>query len=435
MQGAWNCTKIGLLLLPLIPALGMFGLLLALIITWKHKYRFIIGSPLNWGWAILAFWLVITACFSFDRTEAFLGLANFLPFFVFFAAFSVLIKTIGQLRQLAWVLVISSLPVIILGLGQHFLGWASPEQLRGTVAAVFGSEFPPGGNPPGRIASVFMYANILAAYLQIILVLSLGLLIESFQAWRKSRDKFLSRVVVLLSVLLVGNAIALFLTSSRNGWAIAVLVFLSFALYLGWYWLVAGVTAFALSILWASFGPKLGRLWLRGFLPSYLWLRLSDQLYPNRPVELMRTTQWQFAWNKTMESPLIGWGLRNFTPLYQAQMQIWLGHPHNLFLMLMVETGIPATLMFCCLVGWILAQAILLLGNMSTPARTKNSQQWYQDKLILFTYLVAFLGCTLFNLLDVTIFDLRVNTLAWLLLSAVCGVVSYYREFIVLRIF
>jgi hypothetical protein len=36
---------------------------------------------------------------------------------------------------------------------------------------------------------------------------------------------------------------------------------------------------------------------------------------------------------------------------------------------------------------------------------------------------VAFGGCTLFNLLDVTLFDLRVNLLGWLLLSAICAVV------------
>lgn len=431
MQGAWNCTKIGLLIFPLIPALGSFGLLLSLLLTWKNKYALILRSPLNWGWALLSFWLVITACFSFERTEAFLGLANFLPFFAFFAAFSVLIQTTAQLRQLAWVLVISSLPVIILALGQHFLGWASPEQLKGSSAAVFGSEFPKGGNPPGRIASVFMYANILAAYLQIILILGLGLLIESFQAWRKNPDKLLGRVFILLSALLVGNIVALFLTSSRNGWAIAVLAFLSFALYLGWRWLVVGVTTFTASVLWASFGPRLGRSWLRGLVPSYLWLRLSDQLYPDRPVELMRTTQWQFAWKKTLESPWIGWGLRNFPPLYQAKRQIWLGHPHNLFLMLMVETGIPATFIFCCLVGWILAQAILLLGVWSAATATGNRHQWYKDKLILFTYLVAFASCTIFNLLDVTVFDLRVNTLGWLLLSAVCGVVYHYRGIVV----
>jgi O-antigen ligase len=144
-------------------------------------------------------------------------------------------------------------------------------------------------------------------------------------------------------------------------------------------------------------------------------------------VAQLRTTQWQFAWSMTQERPWMGWGLRNFTPLYQAKMQLWLGHPHNLLLMLMSETGIPATLLLCGLVGWILAQAVLLLGVLSDIAPPAK-YQWHQDRLILFTYLVAFAGYTLFNLLDVTLFDLRVNALGWLLLSAICGVVYHYQD-------
>jgi O-antigen ligase len=130
----------------------------------------------------------------------------------------------------------------------------------------------------------------------------------------------------------------------------------------------------------------------------------------------------------------MGWGLRNFTPLYQAKMHLWLGHPHNLLLMLMAETGIPATLLFCGLISWILAQAVLLLGVCSGVEPPAPRYQWHQDRLILFTYLIAFAGFTLFNLLDVTIFDLRVNALGWVLLSAICGVVYQYQEIIILQL-
>jgi O-antigen ligase len=137
----------------------------------------------------------------------------------------------------------------------------------------------------------------------------------------------------------------------------------------------------------------------------------------------------------TQERPWLGWGLRNFTPLYEAKMQLWLGHPHNILLMLTAETGIPATLLFCSLIGWILAQAVLLLSIWSDVAPSTARLQWHQDKLILFTYLVAFAGCTLFNLLDVTLFDLRMNVLGWLLLSAICGVVHHYQALLLWRQF
>jgi O-antigen ligase len=230
------------------------------------------------------------------------------------------------------------------------------------------------------------------------------------------------------SVTVLGNAIALILTNSRNAWGIVVLACLSFALYLGWRWIVLGVTAAASTVLWASFGPQLGRQWLRNtIVPPFLWARLTDQLHPNRPLALMRKTQWQFAWTMTQERPWMGWGLRNFTPLYQAKMHLWLGHPHNLLLMLMAETGIPATLLFFGLIGWVLAQAVLILRVWSEVELLEDRPSWHQDTLIFFTYLMAFGGCTLFNLVDVTMFDMRINTFGWVLLSAICGVVYRYQ--------
>jgi len=395
-----------------MPTVGIVGLLLAVGLVWKQHYRTIGQRPVNWGLAILSSWLLLTCYFANHRAAAFLGLANFLPYFLVFAAFSALIQTPSQLRQLARIWVIGSLPVVILGLGQLFWGWAGAEQLQG----VLGWVMQPRGNPPGRMASVFMYANTLAAYLQMVFILGLGLWIERFQAWRKDGKK-LPWQLLLLSLVVLGNAIALFLTSSRNAWAIAFLTCLSFALYLGWRWIGAFVALIMGSILWASFGPEPGRQLFRGMIPTYIWARLSDQLYRDRPVAQLRTTQWHFAWLMTQDRPWMGWGLRNFTPLYEAKMHLWLGHPHNLLLMLTAETGIPATILLFSLVGWILFQGVLLI--------VRCPSQWHQDRLILFTYLLAFGGCTLFNLVDITLFDLRVNTLGWLLLSAICGVVTH----------
>ncbi|NES17557.1 MAG: polymerase [Symploca sp. SIO3E6] len=417
LQRGWEFLQIGCFVFPLFPVLGIVGLSLALIDVWWQEYRTMIRRPLNWGLAILGLWLIMTSSLALNPTEAFLGLTNLLPFFIVFATYNILIQTPGQLRRLAWILVIPSVVVVILGLGQMFLGWAHPEQL----PAIFGWALEGNGNPPGRMASIFIYANILAAYLQMVLILGLGLWIEKFQAWRRQSSKSPDRILWFLTVLVIGNAIALLLTSSRNAWGIAVVACLAFALYLGWHWLVVSVVTAVGSIFWASFGPEfLGRQWLRQLIPAYFWARLSDQLHPDRPVALLRTTQWQFTLSMTQERPWLGWGLRNFTPLYEAKMGIWLGHPHNLLLMLTAETGIPATLFLFSLVGWIMVKGVQLLKNWSTVAKNQK----YQDQLILFTYLLAFSCFTIFNLVDVTLFDFRVNVLTWLLLSAIGGVVD-----------
>lgn len=419
LQIPWKCAQLGLLIFPIIPSLGALGIFLALVGTWRQKYRKIIHRPLNWVLAILAVWLVITASFAFHRSDALLGLFNFLPFFGLFAAFSVLIQTPTQLRQLARILVFTSVVVVIIGLGQLFLDWVTVAQLQ----SIIGWTIAPDGNPPGRMASVFMYANILAGYLVITFILALGLWIEAYnKASRKGTRKRKLAYLLLLTVAVIGNLVALILTNSRNAWAIAIFACLSFAVYQGWRWLVAGVAVIAGSILCAAFGSSPIQLWLRQIVPAFFWARLTDQMYPDRPLALLRTTQWQSAWTWTLQRPWTGWGLRNFTPLYQEHMHIWLGHPHNFLLMLTVEIGIPAAVLFCGWTFWIIIQGIQLLRNW--PFITGlDRQQITQDKLIFFSFLVAFFACVLFNTVDVSLFDLRLNTLGWLLLSAICGVV------------
>ncbi|MEG5050954.1 MULTISPECIES: O-antigen ligase family protein [unclassified Microcoleus] len=466
LQIPWNFAQVGMLIFPLIPILGALGLFLGLAGTWKQKFRQISRRPLNRGFAILSALLVLTAFFGHNRIEAFIGLYNFLPFFILFAAFSSLIQTSAQLRQLSWMIVISSIPVIILGLGQQFLGWSGIDQLQ----PVFGWVLEPKGNPPGRMASVFMYANILACYLTIAFILAMGLWMEEVRCQLSVGSCQLAVVsrhhlpmpnaqcpmpnaqCLFLSLAVIGNAVALIFTNSRNAWGLAVLAVLAFALYAGYKKLLAAVFGVASTVFLSAFGPEPLRQYLRIIVPAFFWARLTDEMFPNRPTATLRKTQWEFAWSMTQQRPWTGWGLRNFTPLYQAQMQEWLGHPHSLILMLTAETGIPATLFLFGLVGWVLARGVLLLANwplfsadikhekIATLEKAENAldlnqksiinstnQVAYQDvragdRLIFFSYLLAFAACTLFNTVDVTLFDFRLNTTSWLLLAAICGV-------------
>ncbi len=399
-------------LLPLFPALGELGLIWILIRIAIAHFPKIIDNRINRGWGILSIWLIVNSFFAYQPSEAFLGLANFLPFFALFCSLNLLIHHPNQLRTIAWLLVIPSLPVVILGWGQLYLNWNSPPLIK----TILGWELVAQGVPVGRMSSVFIYANFLAVYLAIAFILGLGLWLD---IWQNSALKKRSCLLLFVTVILFADSVGLGLASSRNAWVIAFLGVMAFAIYLSWYWLVWGVTAIVTAILWASFGSFWGQEWLRNIVPMFIWGRLSDSMYPDRPLETLRITQWQFCWSKIQENPLIGWGLRNYTPLYLEATNFWFGHPHNLFLMLGMEIGIIATLLLCFIVAWILAQAILLLRR-----HNKNSSRYLtkSDRLMIFSYILAFVCCTLFNLLDVTIFDLRINTIGWILLSAIYGV-------------
>ncbi len=463
LQIPWNFAQLGVLIFPVIPILGALGIFLGLIGTYKQKTSEISHRPVNRGFAILSVLLVITAVFANNRIEAFLGLGNFLPFFIFFAAFSRLIQTPTQLRQLSWMIVISSIPVIILGFGQQFLGWSGIVQLE----PVFGWVLEPTGNPPGRMASVFMYANILAYYLTIVFILALGLWMEEGERGRggegeirrgtdtnsqfpipnsqfpipNSQFPILNSQFLFLTFAVIGNAVCLIFTNSRNAWGLAVLAGVAFAVYAGWKKLLTVVFSAVGTVFLSAFGPQPVRQYLRTIIPAFFWARLTDEMFPNRPTATLRTTQWQFAWSMTQQRPWTGWGLRNFTPLYEAKMHEWLGHPHSLILMLTAETGIPVTLFFLGLVGWVLARSVLVLVDWRSHFPVDTQQQEIEDnaisiitnrvicqdvnsgdRLIFFSYLLAFAACTLFNTVDVTLFDFRVNTISWLLLAAICGI-------------
>ncbi|BAY13817.1 O-antigen ligase family protein [Calothrix sp. NIES-2098] len=415
LQLPWNLTQVGLILFPLSPFLGAVLIVLASLITLVRQWSKVIRRPINWGFALLSVLLIITAGFAYEKTPAFVGLFNFIPYFIVFAGLSALIQKTAQLRQIAWILSVASVPITILGLGQFFLGWSLNLTF---LWVVLEWTIAPGGQPPGRMSSILMHANTLAAYLVIIFTLGIGLGLEQ---WQLIKNKIQPSQVPLIFLIVTGilNFIGLIFTNSRNGWAIAIFVCLAYALYQGWRILVGGVASIVTCILLAAFAPSAIAQFFRRFVPAFFWARLNDDMYPDRPVALMRKTQWEFAWSLTQQHPWTGWGLRNFSKLYKAKMQISLGHPHNLFLMLSSETGLPSTLLFCGLIGWILIISIQLL----------NSKYLHQeDRLIFFSYLVVLFGWLLFNTVDVTLYDFRLNTLSWLMLSAVCGLVYRYDQ-------
>jgi O-antigen ligase len=420
-QFSWNCIQLGLLFFPLTPFVGFVSIMLAVLVTWVRQYRSIIRRPINWGFGLLSFLLFVSACFGHDKTAAFVGLFNLLPFFLLFTGLGYLIQTTAQLRQIAWILVIGSVPMVFMGFGQLFFGWNLQIQV---LWILLDWTIAPGGTPPGRMAALFMHANIFAAYLAIAFTLSIALLLEQWQERRQEAEVNTHPQsplpIIFLTISVIADFTALILTNSRNGWAIAIIACLAFAFYQGWRLLVGGVAALVTTVLVAAFAPSPIAQVFRNIVPAFFWARLNDQMYPDRPVALMRKTQWQFAWSLTQQRPWTGWGLRNFTSLYKAQMNIDLGHPHNLFLMLSAETGLPGALLFFSLLSWFLFAGFQLIGKSVYLAK--------KDRLILFGYLVIFGEWLLFNTVDVTLFDFRMNTLSWIVMAAICGNIYYYNQ-------
>ena len=400
--------------------MGAVGLFVSSSLIWRSNFPQIVSCRIARSLAILTIFLIVSCLLAEHSRDAWVGLANFVPFFWLFVALKELIERPERLKHLSWSLILPSLPIASLGFAQMYLSWDTPLLLE----SILGWELVPQGVPEGRMSSVFIYTNFLAIYLAIAFILALGLWLDTGWQWRQqSRTaKKSSRfwILLLLTIILLGDISALVLTSSRNAWGLAAIGCLIYALLVGWRWLVWVVAGAATAILWASFAPNLGGTQLRKVVPAFFWMRLSDRLY-DRPIETLRITQWEFCWNLIEQRPIFGWGLRNFSPLYEAQMNYWFGHPHNLFLMLGAETGIIPTARLVGIVGYISYRAVIWVQKYTSFAKSIVESDF---GLIYSSYLIVFLCCILFNFLDVTIFEFRVNTIIWIVLAAIAGIAT-----------
>ncbi|HEY9752072.1 MAG TPA: polymerase, partial [Coleofasciculaceae cyanobacterium] len=158
----WLATQLAVLLLPISGLIAAVTVALSSLVLWFQRFDQLASRRLNQGFTVLSLLMILSALLAYRWVDALLGLANFLPLFIGFAALSELIQVPAQLRHLAWLLVIGSVPVVVIGMGQQFLGWAGHVQLLGpTIDFILA----PTGNPPGRMAFTFFYANVLATYL------------------------------------------------------------------------------------------------------------------------------------------------------------------------------------------------------------------------------------------------------------------------------
>lgn len=403
----WTIVQLSIFLFPLFPALGGVGWVGVFLWTLFREWREILNNKINWLWLILFLWLGGISLVAYKPVESWLGFANIGLLILAFLVYKQIINQLLQLRVISNLLVFSSIFVSSLGLGQLYGNWSIP-------LSFLGWELVAKGNPVGRVSSVFMYANILALYLCIVLTLGLGLWVDWYQRYFKQGKRDWKAIIkgILLTFTCLLNGGALILTNSRNAWLIMAGVVLCFCLYLGWRKIVYGFTFFIGLILGSAYGNEPIKGILRRIIPSYFWLRLSDEMFSERNPAFVRVNQWKFTLHLIQERPLTGWGLRNFSVLYQNFSGEWLGHPHNFFLMMMAETGVPSALFLFGLVGWILFEAVGY--GMSLKA----------DKTLFFSFWVAFMSCVVFNCFDVSIFDIRLNTFGWLLLTTMAGVIE-----------
>tara|TARA_B100000965_G_scaffold392662_1_gene402472 strand:- start:2091 stop:3410 length:1320 start_codon:yes stop_codon:yes gene_type:complete len=400
----WSCFQIGVFCLPSSAVISYIFLLVSLLegsfsrrdLYWREYWNY----PL-----LLTSFLMLVGCIrSQTGWLAWLGLFNWLPFFWCFWGLQPYLLTPARRKKCAFWLVLGSIPVLITGFGQLWLGWEGPWQFFDGLIIWFVS---PGGEPLGRLSGLFDYANIAAAWLSGIWPFCLAFVMQPF-SFRGNR--------VIPSLLLFAVVLAMILTDSRNAWGA---IFLGLPLVVGttsWSWLLPLMLISLVPVLIAitpGFHFELQQI-ARSIVPESIWMRLNDmQFVDTRPFEATRIFQWKIAINLIFEKPFLGWGAAAFSILYPLRSGLnsesWnLGHSHNLPIELAISHGI--------FVSFLLNIFVFGLLIISGYHRIFNKLNYKKNSIIDRAWWTSVLILICFHATDIPLFDSRVNILGWILL-------------------
>lgn len=402
--------RISLLVLPYLPQLGALGLLaLTVRVLWQHRGK-LVKDWLTPCLLAIALLFLLSSLTADNKLEALIQLANFLPFFAFFIALQFALTNLQQLEQLAIDLVLTALPLNLIGILEF--GIKSLRKLPLVEEAGWSLQWLgwPEIHEQDRAISLFIHPNLFASYATLILGLGLGLVLRlnsgsdpadgSFSSTLLNKNIRLKRFYPeLIYTGTFINLITIFCSGSRNALATAVFLLILFSLLLknkrkflliGW----GLVLLLGIGVMVYGFGGR----------------RISWEFFSRDP----RFGIWQIAVSLIQERPWLGWGLGNFKFLYPPRLidpnYPYIAHPHNFWLLLGVETGLPATLALSAIVGYICYRGVRCLMMSSIPDR---------QQAILYPYLLAFTGCIGFALFDITLYDVRINAVSWLALGAI----------------
>jgi O-antigen ligase len=404
----WLLFLSGIIALP-YTTLGAIPIAVGLFLIIRLNLAEIRTARLNLILTFLSVAILLISLLSVDYLESLVFTVNIFPFFVFFASYQYLFKHPDTLRKLAWIIVVASVPIVVIGFGQLWGGW-NIDLKAGSAQVLDIHRF---GMPLGRMSSIFYHANALANYLQLVFTLCMGLCLDIYSN-QNHNEQISKPKLYFLSCYFVVTLLALVLTSARTGWIVTVLSIVAMIIYQKWYLILATIALLISLIFGAAYAPDPAKTGLRQVVPSYFWARITDEMYPNRPTADTRESIFQFAGQLIAEKPWSGWGLQTFGNLYRARTGLYINHPHNLLLSLSYGLGVPITIFLIIVMGYIFYIAVR--GFHCLPNR------WQSARTIIFSYIVAAIGSIVMNMTDITIFVLPLNVIFWSILMAVYAI-------------
>lgn len=341
--------------------------------------------------------------YSSDISNIWYGLSNWIPFFWCFWGFQPFLKSNKLRTQASKLLIIGSLPVLISGFCQYFLEIYGPYKFLNNLIIWYQR---PLGND-NAVTAIFNNQNYAGAWLCIVLPLSIVFLIK------RNRINAITSLVFLNSLSFIYMIV---LTSSRGAiLSIFTSIFLFTKSIKNKVYVL--ISLFSIPII-LNLIPRLA-LNIQSIIYTFLPFELikkasliklsSSEIFPR--IEI-----WSKSFELIKSNLITGYGAGSFKNLYAISNGSFgnIQHSHNIFLEIAINHGLPSSLIiflmmiFITIKCWRKNANVNFIKSESIEIGINNF-----DK----AWVISFITFFFIHIFDITYFDGRISTLAWILLS------------------
>ena len=411
--------QIGILFLAAAPAISFILLIISSFIgSFKRSNNFF-KDKFNFPFILVAIFMIFNCLIitffnkdiqSDEISKIWIGLLNWLPFFWCFWGFQPFLDNQHLRIKTAKLFIIGSLPVLISGFAQYFLKIYGPYYFLNNLIIWYQRPI----SSDAAVTGLFNNQNYAGAWLSIILPLCLVFF------GRINNNKFQK---IILFMLCLSFIYMIVLTSSRGA---------IFSIFI------------SLFLFSDSNKKKLSALISLISIPLILnsiqifSLNLQSKIYSFLPFELIEKTSftnisnielfprieiWQKSFELIKSRPLTGYGAGSFEYLY-AQSDGSFGdiqHSHNIFFELAINHGLPSSLIIFSIMVFIIIFSWRINCNHLSK-NSKKSEAFFKkfDK----AWIISFIIFLLIHIIDITYFDGRISTTAWILLSGMVCIIK-----------
>ena len=411
--------QLGILLLALAPILAIFILIISSILASIYSKENYFKDKYNYPFLLISVIMIIN-CILLSTgpkiidypqvSNAWVGLLNWIPFFWCFWSFQKYLNSIELRLITAKLLVLGSIPVLISGFCQYFLGIYGPFRFLNDLIIWYQR---PLGSDNG-VTGIFNNQNYAGAWLCILLPLCFGFLLKENKNWLKKLLTFLLSINFIYMIIL---------TSSRNAiLSIFIAIFLFTKSIKTKFYSALALVSIPLFIYNLPLTYMNNQNKIFNFIPFELIKKTSidniPYLFSSPRVEI-----WSKAIKLIESNLLVGYGAGSFGYFYNESNGFFKGiqHSHNLFLEIAFSHGLISAIIIISFFTYLTIVSSKIL-NISF----KENFVYLRKKVINFdkAWIISFVVFFLIHIFDITYFDGRISIISWVLLAGMTSMIK-----------